>query len=145
METIAIALVSGLIGGAAVAVIGGLITLVVQGREHRARAAEVAAGQDHEKAMARERRLQERRAGAYERMLEHIYRLDTWVERTEPLIGPAANPPAMLADEELFKLNAITAAHASPDSAGRQGEADNARSGGGDAMARANRGARRVP
>src|SRR6266508_3022157 len=92
MDTLALALVSGLLGGGAVAVIGGLITLVVQRRDHAARRAEVAAGQDHERTMAREQRLQDRRARAYERALVQAYRLDSWVERTEPFIGPAPDP-----------------------------------------------------
>jgi hypothetical protein len=115
MDTIAVALVSGLLGGAAVAVIGGLITLVVQRRDHAARRAEVASAQTHERAMAREQRLQDRRARAYERALVHAYRLDTWVERTEPMIGPVPDPPLPLPDDEVWHLNAVTAAHASPE------------------------------
>lgn len=104
MEQLGIALVSGLLGGAAVGVIGGLITLVVQSREHA-----------NQRAMAREQRLQDRRARAYERALEHAYRLNDWVERTEPMIGPKPEPPPPLPDEELWRLNALTAAHASPE------------------------------
>src|SRR6266508_5485762 len=115
MDTLALALVSGLLGGGAVAVIGGLITLVVQRRDHAARRAEVAAGQDHERTMAREQRLQDRRARAYERALVQAYRLDSWVERTEPFIGPAPDPPPPLPDDEVWQLNALTAAHASPE------------------------------
>jgi hypothetical protein len=114
VDTLAVALVAGLLGGAAVAVIGGLITLVVQRRDHAARRAEVAGGQAHERVMAREQRLQDRRARAYERALMHAYRLDTWVERTEPIFGPVPDPPPPLPDDELWQLNALTAAHASP-------------------------------
>jgi hypothetical protein len=98
-----------------VAVIGGLITLVVQRRDHAARRNELATSQVHERAMAREQRLQDRRARAYERALVHAYRLDTWVERTEPFLGPVPDPPPPLPDEEVWQLNALTAAHASPE------------------------------
>src|SRR6266508_3022155 len=104
MDTLALALVSGLLGGGAVAVIGGLITLVVQRRDHAARRAEVAAGQDHERTMAREQRLQDRRARAYERALVQAYRLDSWVgsgadEWLGPL-DPAIQPVSL--DEGAF-------------------------------------------
>lgn len=95
-----VALIGGLVGGTVAAIIGGYITLQAQGRQHT-----------HEREMAREARLQERRARAYERILEHLYRLDAWVSRTAPLIEPAPDPPPPLPEEELFRLNALTAAY----------------------------------
>jgi hypothetical protein len=115
MDGLVVALLSGLLGGAAVAVVGGLITLVVQRRDHKARAAEAATTQAHERAMAREARLQARRERAYVRILEHCYYLATWVDRVEPFIGPTPDPPPPVPDAELWRLNALTAAHASAD------------------------------
>lgn len=104
MDTLVVALVGGLVGGTVAALIGGYVTLQVQGRQH-----------EHERAMAREARLQERRVRAYELALEHAYRLEAWVARTEPFFGwvGAPGPPEPLPDEAMFRLNALSAAHAS--------------------------------
>jgi hypothetical protein len=114
-KPLAIALVGGLLGGAFAAVVGGIITLTAQRREHRARSTEADASRKHELRLAHEARIQDRRAAAYERILLHVYRLDTWVQRTEPMMGPKPDPPEDASDDEMYAVNAITAAHASPE------------------------------
>ena len=106
MDTLLVAVVGGLLGGTVGALIGGLLSLVQQGREHSNRRSEAEAEQAHERRMAVEQRLQDRRARAYERILEYAYRLTLIVDRTEPLIGPTPEAPAWAGDEELLKLNA---------------------------------------
>jgi hypothetical protein len=102
MEPLAVALIGGLAGGTIAAIVAGLITLVSQSREHA-----------HGRTMARDARTQDRRNRAYEMGLVHAYRLEAWVDRTSPVLGPAPDPPPLLPDEDMFKLNALTAAHAS--------------------------------
>lgn len=102
MDSLPVALVGGLVGGTIAALIGGIFGLLLQRGQHR-----------HEQTMAQEKRLQDRRARAYERALEHAYRLATWAERTKPLMGPGPEPPPPVPDEDMWRLNALTAAHAS--------------------------------
>jgi hypothetical protein len=67
--------------------------------------------------MARAARLQERRTRAYELALDHAYRIEAWVARTEPIISFEGDPgpPEPIPDEALFRLNALSSAHASAD------------------------------
>ena len=105
MDALGVALVGGLAGGTIAAIIGGIVTLRAQGRQHA-----------HELEMARQARVQDRRAAAYEAALEHGYRIEAWVARTLPIIGfeNDPKPPEQLPDEAMFRLNALSAAHASP-------------------------------
>ena len=66
-------------GGFAAAIITGLYTLTAPGRQH-----------EHERTLAREARVQERRADAYVSILEYAHGVSLWVERTEPeyTVGP---------------------------------------------------------
>jgi hypothetical protein len=68
---LAVAVVGSLVGGTIAAIIGGLVTLRVQDREHV-----------HERKMAREARNQDRRATAYVELLETTFRFGLWVDRT---------------------------------------------------------------
>jgi hypothetical protein len=65
--------------------------------------------------MAREARRQDRRATAYLELLTALFHQIAHVERTVPVIGPAAEPPPPLGDPELFRLNALASAFASRD------------------------------
>jgi hypothetical protein len=104
MEAFVVALIGGLAGGTAAAILGWLVTLTVQGRQH-----------GHDRSMAQEARTQERRAKAYEVVLEHVSRVEFWVSRTEPLIGPVPEPPQPIADDDLIRINALSFAYASPE------------------------------
>lgn len=97
MDPFAVALIGGLVGGTAAAIIGGFFTLWAQSRQHA-----------HERHVAREARLQERRAVAYERIMAYVYRLGLYVQRTQPVVGPMPEPPTPLPDDEVTKLNAAT-------------------------------------
>lgn len=98
------ALVGGLVGGFAAAVLTGFVTLLFQRRQH-----------EHERERDREERVQRRRERAYERMLVQAYRLAMSVDRTEPLwtVGSPPPPPEPPPDGEIIKLNASTGAYAS--------------------------------
>ncbi len=102
MEPFAIAIVGGLIGGTVAAVITGLFGLRQQGQEHQ-----------HQRAMATETRLQERRQRAYEQILTVAIHAETITSRIEPLVGPTVDPPGRLADDTAARLSALATIHGS--------------------------------
>lgn len=110
MENLLVALVGGLISGVAVAAIAGLVNLVTQRRDLDDREAARADVRERERIA----RIHDRRAQAYEQILEHMARLSAAVDRSDPILGFGA-PPRALTDDELFHLTALVYAYTSPE------------------------------
>jgi hypothetical protein len=62
---------------------------------------------DHQRTLARERRMKEQRFGICLELLTALRRLEMSLIRTAPLFGPALEPPPPLSDEEVWHLSAI--------------------------------------
>jgi len=67
----------------------------------------------HERRLAHDARLFERRAAAYTDLLAACQRLMQYVERTEPIWGPGPEPPEPPSDEEQRELDARVGAFVS--------------------------------
>jgi len=74
-------------------------------------------GHEHERTLAREARLQERRAGAYRDMLVMAFRIQEVVAQTMPILESVPPPPRipLPTNEEQREMAATVAAYGSPD------------------------------
>lgn len=98
------AILGGVVGGLAASFVAGLFALRAQSIRNA-----------HERDMAREARLQDRRAETYERIISHALGVAMATDRAEPMftIGPPPPPPEPIPDAELIALESVTRAHAS--------------------------------
>jgi hypothetical protein len=86
-------------------------------RTIRSQAANADKDRQHARAMAQEARRHDHRAAAYIELLTALNHLLDRVNRTSPILetNPPHEPPPPVSDDDLWRLNALTAAFASPD------------------------------
>ena len=87
------ALGGGLVGGSIAAIIAGIVTLKVQARQHTFDASQADAARRHELGVARDARLQERKADTHRDMIEMAYRVQDIVNQTFPFFESVPPPP----------------------------------------------------
>jgi hypothetical protein len=99
----------------AAAVVSGGVWATVAVWAVRSQAATSREEREHSRLLAQEAGQQERRGDAYVEILAVLQRFLTGVDRTEPIMtsGEPTKPPPPLKDEDLWRLNAMTAAMAS--------------------------------
>ena len=94
------------IGGPVVGLAGVLFGWLTA-REQREHGERLARGQqEHERTLARDARLHDQVREAYEELLVLVYVVEDIISRTNPVIGPAPDPPAMPPESELRRVSA---------------------------------------
>jgi hypothetical protein len=94
------------IGGPVVG-IAGVVFGWLSARGQREHAERLAQDQhEHERALARDVRLNDEAREAYEQLLRMIYIVEAHIDRTNPIIGPAQEPPAMPPESEMRNITA---------------------------------------